>query len=217
MARSRDDEDDVVAEISGRSVGIFYWGGSPAFQPSQWGSARLTVTPTHLVEKTKFFITSRDTMIPLEQISAVSMLTTGNPLMLILLPLCGLGLLLYMLFKIRYIVVHCPNAVAVIGVTGKESDARDFVDDLMAEVARARKKMSGGGGGGGSASPPPPAAAARGGYDAPPERVTSAPAKAAGPMSVRCPECDKEYRIPAGSAGKKFRCQACQAVIDVPA
>jgi predicted Zn finger-like uncharacterized protein len=36
-------------------------------------------------------------------------------------------------------------------------------------------------------------------------------------MSVRCPECDKEYRIPAGSAGKKFRCQACQAVIDVPA
>ena len=214
MARSRDDEDDVVAEISGRSVTIM-WGGS-AFQPSQWGSARLTVTPTHLMEKTKFFITTRDTTIPLEQISAVTMLTTGNPLMLILTPLCGLGLLLFMLFKIRYVVVHAPNAVAVIGVTGKESDARDFVDDLMAEVARARKKSSGGGGGG-SAAPPPPAAA-RGGVDAPPERVTSAPAKAAaGPMSVRCPECDKEYRIPAGSAGKKFRCQACQAVIDVPA
>ena len=85
------------------------WGGA-AFQPSQWGSARLTVTPTQLVEKTKFFITSRDTMIPLEQIPAVTLLTTGNPLMLILTPLCGLGLLLFMLFKIRYVVVYSRRA-----------------------------------------------------------------------------------------------------------
>src|SRR4051794_29228681 len=166
MGRSRDDDqDDVVAEISGRSVTVM-WGGA-AFQPSQWGSARLTVTPTHLMEKTKFFITTRDTTIPLEQISAVTMLTTGNPLMLILTPLCGLGLLLFMLFKIRYVIVHAPNVVAGSGVARSESAARDFVDALMSEVAFSRKKHRGSSGGSSAPAPPAPARAQ---VESPPER-----------------------------------------------
>ncbi|NBO91261.1 MAG: hypothetical protein EBV06_02930 [Planctomycetia bacterium] len=211
MGRSRD-EDDVVTEIKGRSVTVF-WGGS-AFQPSQWGSARLTVTPTHLIESTKFFITSRETTIPLEQISGVTLLSTGNPFMLILTPLCGLGLLLFLLFRIRYVVVYAPNTVAVIAVTGKEDAARDFIDELLAEIGRAKKKSSGG-----SSAPAAPTLStpSRPPSDPAPERVTSAPAKTPTPKPVRCPECDKEYRIPAGSGGKKFRCQSCQAVIDVPA
>src|SRR4051812_22443168 len=124
MARSRDDDDrdDVVAEISGRSVSVL-WGGAQ-YQISQWGSARLILTPTRLIEKTKFFITSRETSIALDQITSITLLTTGNPMMLILTPLCGLGLLLFMLFKIRILVVHSAGGLGVIGVKGSEEDAK---------------------------------------------------------------------------------------------
>ncbi|MGL4554034.1 MAG: hypothetical protein ACRC33_22970, partial [Gemmataceae bacterium] len=175
MARSRDDDDDVVAEISGRSITVV-WGTT--FQQSQWGSARLTVTPTHLIEKTKFFITTRDTTIPLEQISGVTLLTTVNPLFIPLVLVCGLGLILMFLYKLRILIVYAPNAVAVIGVSGTENAARDFMDDLLAEISRAKKK----GGGGGSSQAP-----ARAQVEHQPERVTSSPAKAAAPTSVRCP------------------------------
>lgn len=209
MARSRDDDDrdDVVAEISGRSVSVL-WGGAN-FQISQWGSARLIVTPTRLVEKTKFFITSREVTIPLEQITSVQLLTTGNPIMLLLAPLCGLGLLLFMLFKIRLLIVQCPGGIAVIGVKGTQQDAQHFIEDLLDEVDRRKAK---------SVAASAPAAPSRGAPSAPEmggERVTSSPKGAGGPKPIRCPECDKEYRIPAGSGGKKFRCQACQAVIEV--
>lgn len=36
-------------------------------------------------------------------------------------------------------------------------------------------------------------------------------------IKVECPQCDKAYRLPDESAGKKFRCKACSAVITVPA
>ncbi len=35
-------------------------------------------------------------------------------------------------------------------------------------------------------------------------------------IKVECPQCDKAFRLPDESAGKKFRCKACSAVIAVP-
>lgn len=36
-------------------------------------------------------------------------------------------------------------------------------------------------------------------------------------ISVTCPECDKEFRVPAAVEGKKIRCKACGATIPVKA
>jgi predicted Zn finger-like uncharacterized protein len=35
-------------------------------------------------------------------------------------------------------------------------------------------------------------------------------------MAVSCPSCQKEYKVKADAAGKKFRCKACQTVVTVP-
>jgi hypothetical protein len=46
----------------------------------------------------------------------------------------------------------------------------------------------------------------------------AAPQSAVGPgkLTVNCGGCGAEYSMPAGSAGKKFRCQQCRTVVEVP-
>lgn len=36
------------------------------------------------------------------------------------------------------------------------------------------------------------------------------------PISVTCPACGCEYSVRDDAAGRKFRCQACEGVIDIP-
>jgi hypothetical protein len=219
MAKSSkdDDRDDVLAEVSGASVTILWHG----YQWSYWGSARMMMTATRVIERTKFFVSERQTAVPLSQVTGVTMLKTPNPILLVLgfitLPLLGLGLIFLILAlfqKHTYLVVTAPNCVLVIGCKGKIQNYEDFMLDILDEVDRVRK--SSGGGSGGSMIAPPSAPRGMGSASAGPgqERVTSSP-KGGQPM-VTCGECGAEYRIPAGSAGKKFKCQKCQAIISVP-
>ncbi len=222
MAKSKrdDDREEVLAEVSGASVGITPWQG---YQWSYWGSSRMMMTATRVVERTKFFISERFTTVPLNEITGVTLLTTPNPVLLALgfatLIFCGLGLiflLMCLFMKHTYLIVTTANNVLVIGCKGNITNYEDFKHDILDEIDRLRKSTGGGSGGGGAAHAPPPASSRSvpAPASAPVERVTAAP-KGGTPM-VSCNECGSEYRIPAGSAGKRFKCQKCQAIISVP-
>jgi hypothetical protein len=217
MARSTqgDERAEILAEISGASVQVNPWGG---FIWSNWGSARLLLTPTRIVERTKFFISERFTTAMLHQVTSVSIVTQPNPVLLAIgIPLSviliGLVFLLLALFwRHQYLVIRTAGDVLVIGCKGNIAPYEDFMHDVLDEVERARVA-------GALASTSAQAPLTPGQAPLVPEvagpapRVTSGPSQAQKP--VRCGECGAEYRIPSGSAGKRFKCQGCQAIITV--
>lgn len=214
MARSKksdEDRDEVLAEISGASVQINPWGG---YVWNTWGSGRMMLTPTRVIERTKFLITERRITVLLNQVNSVSIITQPNPVLLalgfiLLIVLIGLiFLLLALFFRHNYLVIKTASDVLVIGCKGNMSAYEDFVQDILDEIDRARAA---------SQSAPAPSYApapshAPAASEPAPARVSTGPAAQ---KAVRCGECGAEYRIPAGSGGKRFKCQKCQAVITV--
>jgi len=212
MAKSK--SDGVLSEVSGASVGITAYG----YQWSYWGSSRLMLTGTRVVERTKFFISERYNTIPLREVTGVALVTTPNPVLIILglltlVFLVGIVFLILALFQRHtYLVITSGNNVLVLGCKGDPNLYEDFKLDVLDEIDRLQRTPAG--------VDPPAAAAAPPSKPAPlvPDLVQgrAAPAaKGAHPL-VSCDECGSEYRIPAGSAGKRFKCQKCQAIISVP-
>ncbi|MFO0930627.1 MAG: MJ0042-type zinc finger domain-containing protein [Gemmataceae bacterium] len=206
MARDRDDHDEILNEVKGKGAMVTPWHG---FQEGMFGTGRLILTSTRVIDRTKFIVTERNTTIPLHQVQGVSIIATGNPLLLLLgIPTLGIGFILYFFMKKRYLVVTSASTTQVISIKGDMTKYEDFVQDVLDEIDRQRK--SGPSKGGSTA----PAAAERPAVETS-ERVAAPAAEAKKTIAVRCPECDAEYRVPANSAGKKFRCQKCQATIEV--
>lgn len=210
MGRDRnDDHDEILAEVKGKGAVVTPWHG---YQESMFGSGRLILTPTRVIERTKLIVTERNTTIPLDQVHGVSIVTMGNPLLMVLgiaTLVIGVGLLfliLYFFMKKRYLVIASANMVEVVAIKGKLNDYEDFARDVLDEIDRLRKSNQ------------PKAGAAPAASERPAEtsdRLAAPHADAKKTITVTCPECDAEYRVPANSAGKKFRCQKCQATIEV--
>ena len=222
MARE-DDNDEILNNIDGKAAIANPFHG---FQPAMFGSTNLALTREHVIERTHYMIAARTVTLRLDKVESVAIITSGNPLMLVLgLPLlfvCGIGiifLVLYLVFKYRFLVVHGAATVLVIGVKGDVRRYEDFSQDILDEISRRGRGQSGGGGGssgGGESSstsnPAPTRSQPQPGTRS--ERVAPA-TEGKKTISVTCPECDAEYQVAATSAGKKFRCQKCQAVMEV--
>lgn len=217
--KRRDDDDDIIADVKGKPVMIQWFG----YQPSVlFGSARLELTPTRILETSKFLFNSRETAFFLDDVQGAEIVSIPHPLYIIVgvftMPLFGLGLLFFLLaliMRYKYLVIHYAVKVQVIGMTGKPEQYLDFRDAVLEEAERVR---------GAKSKSSAPAKSSRD-YDdddvaapaprieAPVKNKVAAPA-GDGKTTVKCPECSAEYKLPAGSTGKKFRCQKCQAVIE---
>jgi hypothetical protein len=214
---------EVLAEIDGSAASVL-WGGR-VLVPFGWGlfgSTRLELLPTRVVEDTKYFVSSKQNEIPLTEIDSVEFTTRGNQLMLwIGIPLigaCGIGLLvclLYFVFRCRFLIIRSRATTQVIGVKGHPDPYLDFMQDVLAEAERIK----------GSRADPAataPSAPAPSHHHAPSSPRSSAvepsrsEKKAAASGIIACPNCGAEYRLPPGSGGKKFRCQNCKGVIEAP-
>jgi hypothetical protein len=215
---AREDDDRVLSDITGMAVTVMFNGQMLApFAMGLFGSTRIELLPTRVVEDTKYIVSAKQNEILLSEIDNVEYAVRGNQLLLVLgfamLPLCGVGLiflLLYcFLFKYRFLIIRSRTAMQVIGVKGDPDRYLDFMQDVLAEAERVKGLR--GGSSAPSAAPAPPRPSPR----AP--AVTTAPeSRAPMPTVIACPNCRSEYRLPPGSGGKKFRCQNCKGVIEAP-
>jgi hypothetical protein len=198
--------EQILEEVAGKAVQI-HWG---SYTQAFFGSGRLQLMPNRVVETTYFIISERHREILLTDIQAVDYLVTGNPWFLffgILLLPCLVGivfLVLYFIVKYRYLVVHCASCSQAIGIQGNMDPYLDFRDAVLHEVGRAKRRENKGAK---EASVGPSAGSLPG---------TRAIKEGGQTLTVACPSCGTEYRLPADSTGKKFRCQNCQGIIQAP-
>lgn len=199
---------DAIEQVSGKRVQVMYGGG---LVPQMFGKTTFTLYPDRLVEDTTGVVLKDHTQVPLNAINGVNICTHGNPILLILgfatLWVFGLGLIfliLYYFIRKNFLVVISEGHIYALQRKGADGKYTDFAETLMDLVIAAR--TSTGGEEQGGASPSKRAAPA----------ALAAPAAPAKGATVSCNGCGAEYRMPAGSSGKKFRCTQCRTVVEVP-
>ena len=106
----------------------------------------------------------------------------------------------------NFLVVSSEGHIYALQRKGDDAKYNDFAEALMGMAIKAR--ASGGGGGGLPAARKSSSSMS----------ALAPPQSAVGPgkLTVNCGGCGAEYSMPAGSAGKKFRCQQCRTVVEVP-
>lgn len=218
----RDDE-DILNEVSGKPVSLAF--GGQLLSPSQWGKTRLQLTSKRVIQKTKFIVSETYAEMLLTDVRGAAFVTQGNPVFLVLgIPLIaalGLGLILiilYFIFKHRFLIIHGTAFTCHVCVTGNPDKYQDFMDDVLAQAEKANAKAAGGGGGGRisetAASIPPARSTAP--ARSPAYTADNAPVRSNSNV-VSCPSCGMEFQVPPGSAGKRFRCTQCKGIIEAPA
>ncbi len=200
----------VIGEVSGKRVHVMYGGGLVS---QLFGSTTFTLYEDRLVEDSKGVVLKDHTQVPIDAITGVNICTHGNPLLLVIgfatLPVFGLGILfliLYFFMCKNFLVVSSEGHIYALQRKGDDAKYNDFAEALMGMAIKAR--ASGGGGGGIPAARKSSSSMS----------ALAAPQSAVGPgkLTVNCGGCGAEYSMPAGSAGKKFRCQQCRTVVEVP-
>lgn len=205
--RHRDDE-NILAEISGKPVNAF----GNALAPSGWGKTRLQLTPTRLVERTKHIVSETYSELLLQEVQGAALAVRGNPALLALgfatLAIFGLGLIFLLLYlfimKNRFLIIHGGTFTQHVTVKGDPGPYLEFMEEVLAQAEKIKteRKLLGAGS----------SAATAGAGQAPAFSNQSSE-----PLVMNCPSCGAEYRLPPGSAGKKFRCSSCKAVMQAPA
>ena len=196
-----DGEEFSGNEVSGKRVMVSFGG---VLTPQLFGSSTFSLESDRLVETSSGIVARQKCQIPIAMISAMAVSTSGNPLFLVFglltLPIFGLGLvflLLYFLLPRHFLVVHSNNYITALNCRGDLQPYREFADAVMRSaidsqgVARER----------------------HGGHRA---VVAAPPAMSALPppsSTVTCPGCGTEYKLPAGVAGRRLRCQKCQSIV----
>src|SRR5207249_3830095 len=88
-------------------------------------------------------------------------------------------------------------------IKGDPREYLDFMEQVLAQAERVKANLRGEAG---------ETAAVRAPALPPPS-----PSRSGGGAVLNCSSCGAEYRLPPGSAGKKFRCSSCKAVLQAPA
>lgn len=195
-----DGEEFSGNEVSGKRVMVSFGG---VLTPQLFGRTTFTLENDRLVERSSGVVAREKCQIPLAMISAMAMSTRGNPVFLVFgiltLPLFGLGLLfivLYFLLPRHFLVTHSNNYITALNCRGDLQPYHDFADAVTRAAIEAQESSSG--------SHAAPHAA--------PHALLASPAQA--PASkVTCPGCGTEYKLPAGAAGRRLRCQKCQSIV----
>lgn len=199
-------ESVVLGEVGGKPATVMAGG---VVVPDYFGDARLQLQPTRLVLTGRHTVAEDNAEMLLSEVESVSYLVRGNPLFLVFGILTAgmcVGVFLvvvYFFLKYRYIVVRGRNAVLAIGVVGDEAPYLAFMQAVLAQAEKVK------GTAGQSAS-----------FGSVPTRPVAAPAAQpalpGGGVTISCPACGTEYKLPKGSAGKKFRCTQCKGVVQAP-
>ena len=193
----------VLAEVEGKPATVLAGG---VVAPDYFGNARLQLQPTRLVLTARHTIAEDNAELLLSEVESVSYLVRGNPLFLIFgiltAGLCvGVFLVVvYFFLKYRYIVVRGRNTVLAIGVVGEEAPYLAFMQAVLAQVEKVKGTANQSASFGSVAARP----------------ATAPLALPGGGMTIACPACGAEYKLPKGSAGKKFRCTQCKGVVQAP-
>jgi LSD1 subclass zinc finger protein len=198
---------DVLSSIEGKPAHAF----GTMLTASSWGYTRLELHPRRLVERTKHFVARTDSELLLAELQGAAVATRGNPALLALgfatLAFLGLGLIFLLLylfaFKKRFLIFHGGTFTQHLTIKGDEAAYRDFMEDVLSQAEKIKKERTIAGG----SSPPVSTSPASGHV---------ATSRAAEGFVMNCPTCGAEYRLPPGSAGKKFRCSSCKAVMQAP-
>ena len=196
----------VLGEVEGKPATVMAGG---VVVPDYFGNARLQLQPTRLVLTGRHTVAEDNAELLLSEVESVAYLVRGNPLFLIFgiltAGMCvGVFLIVvYFFLKYRYIVVRGRNTVLAVGVVGDEAPYLAFMQTVLAQVEKVKGTASQ------SAS-----------FGSVPSRPVAAPAALpalpGGGMTTACPACGTEYKLPKGSAGKKFRCTTCKGVVQAP-
>lgn len=199
---------DAIDQVSGKRVQVMYGGG---LVPQMFGKTTFTLYSDRLVEDSAGVVLKDHTQVPLNAINGVNICTHGNPILLFLgiftLWFFGLGLIflvLYFFIRKNFLVVISEGHIYALQRKGPDSKYNDFAETLMDMVIAART----GGGVEEQATSPPSRRSA--------PAALAAPAASPKGATVSCNGCGAEYRMPAGSSGKKFRCTQCRTVVEVP-
>ena len=186
----------VLGEVEGKAATVMAGG---VVVPDYFGNARLQLQPTRLVLTARHTIAEDNAELLLSVVDSVSYLVRGNPLFLVFgvltASLCvGVFLVVaYFFLKYRFIAVRGRNTVLAVGVVGDEAPYLAFMQAVPAQA----EKVKGTAGLSASFGPVPRPAVAGG-------------------STISCPACGTEYKLPKGSAGKKFRCTQCKGVVQAP-
>lgn len=202
----RDDDSNVLASISGKPVNAF----GHFLSESSWGKTRLELHETRLIEDTKHIVSEQHSEILLQEMQGAAFVTRPNPLLIGIgfatIALFGLGLILLLLAlfvgKKRFLIFHGGTFTQHLSITGDANRYLNFMEDVLtqAEKIKRERKVTGGSSSSGNSNPV----------------STGTSSRARDEIVMNCPACDTEYKLPAGSAGKKFRCSSCKAVMQAP-
>src|SRR5262249_46491336 len=145
-----------------------------------------------------FVVTEEESYLLLSQLQGAAYVKRPHPVFIAVgfatLFLFGLGvifLLLALFLKYRFLILHGTAVNYAVGIKGAADDYLDFMDAVLDQAAKTKGAVVA------ASTAAPPAHAA-------------APSRSSDGTVMNCPNCGMEYRLPAGSAGKKFRCSSCK-------
>lgn len=182
----------ILAEVSGKPVTLL-WNQIPV--PAK-GKTTLQLMPNRLVEKTKWVVAERYSETILSEIDSVDILTHGNPLFLVFF-IFIIPLILFFLFKRRFLVIRSRGNVHAVTVKGDLQDYYDFMEAVLAAAEKAKVPAP-------RPSYSPPSASSP---DHEEEETVVAE------HSIACASCGTEMEIPEKLLGKKVRCPSCKGVV----
>lgn len=135
----------ALASIDGKRVISKFGTLTPAF----FGTTIVELHKDRLIEYTSGPIASRECHFLASDIDSVEIVTTGNPLWLVLgiatIAIFGLGLLfilLYFVFKHRFFVICSGNNVMATGLKGNAEDYRTFMYNVTKVASHYKLKRS---------------------------------------------------------------------------